>query len=128
MIKQLLAISAILIAAPAFAQTAPPKPKVYRPFVYETACALEAGLQTYYDTCKVVETRETGGALRTRNIFSNKYGLTIKGRFDKEKGYMTWDSHNKYEYKWEYKVGGNQEAGAWTYVMPGFLLQNVSWD
>jgi len=128
MIKQLLAISAILIAAPAFAQTAPPKPKTYRPFVYETPCALESGLQTYYDTCKVVETRETGGALRTRNIFSNKYGLTIKGRFDKEKGYMTWDSHNKYEYKWEYKVGGNQEAGAWTYVMPGFLLQNVSWD
>ena len=128
MIKQLLAISVILIASPAFAQTAPPKPKTYRPFVYETACALEAGLQTYYDTCKVVETRETGGALRTRNIFSNKYGLTIKGRFDKEKGYMTWDSHNKYEYKWEYKIGGNQEAGAWTYVMPGFLLQNVSWD
>jgi len=128
MIKQLLAISTILIAAPVFAQTAPPKPKTYRPFAYESPCVLEAGLQTYHDTCKVVETRETGGALRTRNIFSNKFGLTIKGRFDKEKGYMTWDSHNKYEYKWQYKIGGIQEFGAWTYVMPGFLLQNVSWD
>ena len=127
MIKQLL-LSAILITSPTYAQTAPPKPKVYRPFTYETPCALEAGIQTYFDTCKVVETRETGGALRTRNIFSNKHGLTIKGRFDKEKGYVTWDSHNKFEYKWEYKVGGNQESGAWTYVMPGFLVQNVSWD
>ena len=128
MIKQLLAISAILITTPTFAQTAPPKPKTYRPFVYETPCVLEAGLQTYHDICKVVETRETGGALRTRNIFSNKHGLTIKGRFDKEKGYMTWDSHNKFEYKWDYKVGGNGDLGAWTYVMPGFLVQNVSWD
>ena len=120
----------ILLTAPAFAQTAPTvaKPKVYRPFTYETPCALDSNLQTQFDTCKVVETRETGGALRTRNIFSNKHGLTIRGRFDKVKGYMTWDSHNKYEYKWEYKVGGNQESGSWTYVMPGFLLQNVSWD
>ena len=126
--KKLFLIASLLLTAPAFAQAAPPKPKVHRPFVYETPCVLEAGLQTYPDTCKVVETRETGGALRTRNIFSNKFGLTIKGRFDKENGYVTWDSHNKYEYKWEYKVGGNQESGAWTYVMPGFLLQNVSWD
>jgi hypothetical protein len=126
--KHFFALLVVFMSVPTFAQTVPPKPKVYRPFVYETPCVLEAGLQTYPDTCKVVETRETGGALRTRNIFSNKFGLTIKGRFDKEKGYMTWDSHNKYEYKWEYKVGGNQESGAWTYVMPGFLLQNVSWD
>ena len=123
--KQLFLVAAVLFATPTVAQTAPPKPKVYRSFAYETPCVLEAGLQPYPGICKVVETRETGGALRTRNIFSNKHGLTIKGRFDKEKGYMTWDSHNKYEYKWEYKVGGNQESGAWTYVMPGFLLQNV---
>lgn len=120
----------ILLSGSAFAQTtpAPVKPKVYRPFVYETPCALEAGLQTYYDTCKVVETRETGGALRTRNIFSNKFGLTIKSWFDKEKGFMTWDSHNKFAYKWEYKVAGVGEQGAWSMVMPGVLLQNVSWD
>ena len=77
--------------SPVFAQNTPvvPKTKVYRPFVYETNCILEYGIQTYYDVCKVIETRETGGALRTRNIFSNKFGLTIKGRFDKEKGYVT---------------------------------------
>lgn len=125
--KKLLALAFVLIASPVAAQ----EQKTYRPFRYETACMLEAGIQTYPDTCVVIETREKGGALRTRNIFSNKFGLTIKGRFDKEKGYITWDSHNKYEYKWEYKVGGSggeDGLGAWTYVMPGFLVQNVSWD
>ena len=127
--KQLLPLL-LLLSGSAFAQTAPApvKPKIYRPFVYETPCALEAGLQTYFDTCKVVETRETGGALRTRNIYSNKFGLTIKSWFDKEKGFMTWDSHNKFAYKWEYKVSGVDREGAWSMVMPGFLLQNVSWD
>jgi hypothetical protein len=123
MINKLL-LAVVLMTSLAFAQTTPKPPKTYKPFVYETPCILETGLQTYEDTCKVVETRETGGALRTRNIFSNKWKLTIKGRFDKTQGYVTWDSHNKYEYKWDYKVGG---AG-WTYVMPGVLLQNVSWD
>jgi hypothetical protein len=128
--KKLLIIASLLLTPPAFAQTAPApaKPKVYRPFTYETPCALESSLQTYHDVCKVVETRETGGALRTRNIFSNKFGLTIKSWFDKEKGFMTWDSHNKFSYKWEYKVGNTGEQGAWSMVMPGFLLQNVSWD
>lgn len=125
-----LVLAAVLLTGSAFAQTAPApvKPKVYRPFVYETPCALDSGLQTQFDTCKVVETRETGGALRTRNIYSNKFGLTIKSRFDKEKGFVTWDSHNKFEYKWEYKVSGVNDQGAWSMVMPGFLLQNVSWD
>ena len=125
-----LLLAAVLLTGSAFAQTAPQpvKPKVYRPFTYETPCALEAGLQTYFDTCKVVETRESGGGLRTRNIFSNKFGLTIKSWFDKEKGFMTWDSHNKFAYKWEYKVSGVDREGAWSMVMPGFLLQNVSWD
>ena len=119
--KKLLALATVLIAAaPAVAQ----EQKTHRSFTYETSCAVETPTQFISDVCKVVETREKSGALRTRNIFSNRFGLTIKGRFDKEKGYMTWDSHNKYEYKWEYKVGGS----GWTYVMPGFLLQHVSWD
>jgi len=129
MIKKLL-LTAMLLTAPAFAQSAP-KPAenyVYRPFRYETPCMIEQGLATYPDVCVVIETREKGGALRTRNIFSNKHGLTIKSRFDKEKGYVTWDSYNKFEYKWEYKIGGSADPGAWTYVMPGFLVQNVSWD
>ena len=126
--KKLLLIVSLMLASPAFAQTAPPKPKVYRPFVYETPCILEAGLQTYPDVCKIVETRETGGALRTRAIFSNRFKLTIKSYFDPKKGFMTYDSHNKFAYKFEYKVGGVDGLGAWSYVMPGFLLQNVSWD
>jgi len=120
----------MLLTSPAFAQEAP-KPvekHIYRPFRYETPCMIERGMSTYPDVCVVIETREKGGELRTRNIFSNKHGLTIKGRFDKEKGYMTWDSYNKFEYKWEYKIGGQGDEGAWTYVMPGFLVQNVSWD
>jgi hypothetical protein len=123
-LKKFLISAILLLSSPVFAQ----ENNTYRPFRYETACMIERGLATYPDTCVVIETREKGGALRTRNIFSNKHGLTIKGRFDKEKGYMTWDSHNKFEYKWEYKIGGNGDLGAWTYVMPGFLVQNVSWD
>jgi len=118
--KKLIFLAALLFGTPSFAQEV----KTYRPFRYETPCMIEQGIQTYPDVCKVVETRETGGALRTRNIFSNKHGLTIRGRFDKVKGYMTWDSHNKYEYKWDYKPAGT----GWTYVMPGVLLENVSWD
>jgi hypothetical protein len=116
--KKLLILATLLISSPAIAA------ETYRPFRYETPCVLEAGIQTYEDTCVVIETREKTGALRTRNIFSNRLGLTIKGRFDKERGYMTWDSHNKYEYKWEYKAAGS----GWTYVMPGLLVENISWD
>jgi hypothetical protein len=122
--KPFLILASLLIASPVMAQ----ETKTYRPFRYTTPCALETKTEFMMDDCVVVETRETGGALRTRNIFSNRFKLTIKGRFDKEKGYMTWDSHNKYEYKWEYKVGSVDGLGAYTYVMPGFLLQNVSWD
>ena len=66
--KKLLFTAILLFAAPAMAQTAPaPKPpKIYKPFVYETPCQLETGNNIYEDTCKVVETRETGGALRTQ--------------------------------------------------------------
>ena len=122
--KPFLILASLFLTAPVFAQ----ETKTYRPFRYTTPCALETKTEFMMDDCVVVETRETGGALRTRNIFSNRFKLTIKGRFDKEKGYMTWDSHNKYEYKWDYKVGGVDGLGAYTYVMPGFLLQNVSWD
>lgn len=127
--KLLALAAALLLTAPALAQTETVvKKKDYRPFRYETPCALESNKQMIEDTCVVIETRETGGALRTRNIYSNRFSLTIKSRFDKEKGFVTWDSHNKFEYKFDYKVGGVDGPGAWSYVMPGFLLQNVSWD
>jgi hypothetical protein len=118
--KKLIILAALLFSSPVFAQ----ETKTYRPFRYETACGIETDTEFFEDTCVVIETREPSGALRTRNVFSNKHRLTIKGRFDKEKGYMTWDSHNQIEYKWEYKVGGS----GWTYIMPGVLVQNVSWD
>jgi hypothetical protein len=113
--KKLLVIAAILLPLPALAGP---------PFKYQTNCFLESSEKLYDDVCTVVETRENTGALRTRNIYSNRWGLTIKSRFDKVKGFVTWDSHNNYEYKWEYKVGGS----GFTYVMPGVMLENVSWD
>lgn len=127
--KNILLAVTILFATPVFAQTEKvTTAKIYQPFTYETPCALQYNDEFQVDNCKVVETREKGGALRTRNIFSNRFRLTIKSRFDKEKGFVTWDSHNKFEYKFEYKVGIVDGLGAWSYVMPGFLLQNVSWD
>jgi len=99
------------------------------PFKYQTNCYLESKDQTYQeDVCTVVETREKGGALKTRNIYSNRWGLTIKSRFNEKDEFLTWDSHNNFEYKWDYKIGGVGGSGAYTYVMPGVLLQNVSWE
>lgn len=99
-----------------------------QPFKYQTPCYLESKGEYLPDVCTVVETREKSGALKTRNIYSNRFGLTIKGRFVEEKGYMTWDSHNKFEYKFDYKPGSIGNQIPHTYVMPGFLLENVSWD
>lgn len=118
--KKLILLTALLFSSPVFAQ----ENRTYRPFRYETACGIEKDNQFFDDTCVVIETRESNGALRTRNIFSNRFGLTIKSRFDKERGFVTWDSHNKFEYEFEYKIAGT----GLTYVMPGFLLENVSWD
>lgn len=128
--KKFFILASLFLTAPAFAQTQPPEAKTYRPFRYETECYLvnEKDLTFSEDTCTVIETREKGGALRTRNIYSNRFQLTIKSWFDKEKGFMTWDSHNKFAYKWEYKVGSANGPGVKTYVMPGVLLEDVSWD
>jgi hypothetical protein len=120
--KKLILLTTLLFSAPAFAQAQ------YKPFRYTTPCALETKDEFQLDECVVIETRESNGALRTRNIFSNRFQLTIKSRFDDEKGFVTWDSHNKFEYKFDYKVGGVEGTQPWSYVMPGFLLENVSWD
>ena len=123
--KKLLILAALLFASPVLAQTEKVvEKKEYRPFRYETPCALETKTEFMMDECVVIETRETGGALRTRNIYSNKFKLTIKGRFDKQLGYLTWDNYNNREYKWDYKVG----VMGWTVVMPGVFVENISWD
>lgn len=107
-----------------------PLPALANPFFkYKTNCYLETQEGYQFDVCTVVETREKGGALKTRNIYSNRFGLTIKGRFDPKQGYLTWDSHNKFIYKWEYKTGNIPESTEpHTYVMPGILVENISWD
>jgi hypothetical protein len=122
--KKFLLLTTLLFASPSYAQEV----KTYQPFRYETSCALMHEGEPMTDLCVVIETREKGGALRTRNIFSNRFGLTIKSWFDKKEGFMTWDSHNKFAYKWEYKIGSVGELGTWSNVMPSFYVQNVSWD
>lgn len=121
--KKLFLLSAVLFfCPPAFSSPAP--------FRYTTPCFLETSTgEVLEDQCVVIETRNKGGFLNSRNIFSNKFQLSVKGRFKEDQGYVTWDSHNKFEYKWEYKVGrvpGSTQLH--TYVMPGFLLRDVSWD
>lgn len=97
--KSLLVLASLVIASPVFSQTVITVEESYDTFTYETPCGLDSASQSQLDTCKVVETREPSGALRTRNIYGNRHSLTIKSWFDREKGFMTWDSHNKFEYK-----------------------------
>jgi len=128
--KKLLLLTVFLtsISTSVFAAERPPgHPTSSPPFKYQTDCYLETPETWIPDVCTVVETREKNGALRTRNIYSNRWGLTIKYRFDPVKGFVTWDSHNKFEYKWEYKVGMVNGSNA-TIVMPGVFLESVSWD
>jgi len=93
-------------------------------FKYQTACTLESQNTLTEDVCTVIEVREKGGALKSRNIYSNKFSLTVKMTYSKEKGFTTWDSFNKMEYPWEYKI----DASKGTLVMPGLYLKEVSWD
>lgn len=101
-----------------------PAPALAAPFKYQTTCTLESKDVLTEDVCTVVEVREKGGALKSRNIYSNKFSLTVKMTYNKEKGFLTWDSFNKMEYPWEYKV----DATKGTLVMPGLYLKEVSWD
>jgi hypothetical protein len=122
----------LLLAATVTLLTLPVKADSVRPFKYTTSCFLPSADSTKWiqdDKCIVLEVRSKGGALVSRGVFSNLFGLTVKSRFVNGKGFMTWDSHNKFEYKWEYKVGMIPgSTTAMSYVMPGFLVENVSWD
>ena len=101
-----------------------PVPVFASPFKYQTTCTLESQNTLTEDVCTVVEVREKGGLLKSRNIYSNKFSLTVKMTHNKEKGFLTWDSFNKMEYSWKYKV----DASKGTLVMPGLYLKEVSWD
>ncbi len=117
--KKLLAVAAVVFAsAPAFAFTT---------HQYKTDCYVETPTHVTPDGCTVLATREDNGAPRTRNIFSNRFGLTVKSWFDK-RGFVTWDSHNKFEYSWQYKIGEIDGVRGYSYVMPGVLVKDVSWD
>ena len=101
-----------------------PAPALAAPFKYQTTCTLESNNVLTEDVCTVVEVREKGGALKSRNIYSNKFSLTVKMTYNKEKGFMTWDSFNKIEYPWEYKLDPLKGS----LVMPGLYVKEVSWD
>lgn len=111
-----LAVFAVLSAA---------LPAIANPFRYNATCYVGP----IQDNCVVIETREKGGALKSRNIFSNKAGLTIKLRWDGEK-FVTFDTHNKFEYVWQYKPNSEivENGITGTLVMPGVTVVNISWD
>ena len=92
-------------------------------FKYQTSCYLENKGMYLQDTCTVVETREKGGQLKTRNVYSNRFGLTIKLRWNGQQ-FVTWDSHNKYDYSYPYQV----VEGRGSMIMPGVIIEQISWD
>lgn len=100
-------------------------PALANPFRYNANCYVGP----IQDNCVVIETRESGGALKSRNIFSNKAGLTIKLRWDGNK-FVQWDSHNKFDYTWPYKPNPEivENGVTGTLVMPGVTVVNISWD
>ncbi len=64
--NKLFLIASLFLTVPSFAQTQTVvQKKEYRPFRYETPCALETKTEFEMDNCVVIETRESGGALRT---------------------------------------------------------------
>lgn len=116
----LLGVATVTLTLPALAGS---------PYRYAAACFRQVGSAYEEDTCTVIETRDVDGGLRTRNIFSNRFGLTIKNRWDGRR-FVTWDSFNQFEYPWVYKVNTEIERDGvtGTLVMPGITVVNVSWD
>ncbi len=97
-------------------------------FRFNAPCYTQYQGVTYKDNCVVVETRDGDGWLKTRNIFSNKFSLTIKSWFDKDFGLLTWDSYNKGNpYKWQYRLNRSGFPSG-SEVMPNFYVENLSWD
>lgn len=92
---------------------------------YKAKCFLELPEETLSDECSIIDVRDEGGYLKTRNIFSNRFSLTVKSRFDPVKGFVTWDSFSKREYNGVYH---ESKLKGLYYVMPAFLVQGLPLD
>ena len=119
------------IAVALFAVLSAASPALANPFRYTTTCYWEVENAIYKidEECVVIETREKGGALKTRNIFSNKFPMTIKMWWD-GKQFVQTDSFNKFQYNWTYRPNPNiQKDGITaTEVLPNVSVLGISWD
>lgn len=115
----ILAILALSTTLPAKADT------VYR---YKAKCFAETPSAYVEDLCTVIDTRSPNGALQARSIFSSRFSLSIKSRFDPIKGFVTWDSISNQEYRWDYQAEPGDSGVAYSRVMPGFLVEGIPWD
>lgn len=97
-------------------------------YKYKARCFAETPSAYVEDLCTIVETRTPTGALQTRGIFSNRFSLTIKSRFDPVKGFVTWDSFSNRVYRWGYQAESGDSVVALSRVKPGFLVEGLSWD
>jgi hypothetical protein len=95
---------------------------------YKTRCFRETPNAHTEDLCTVIDTRDPGGALQTRGIFSNRFSLSIKSRFDPVRGFLTWDSVSGREYRWNYQTEYGKSGAVLSRVIPGFLVEGIPWD
>lgn len=97
-------------------------------YQYKARCWIDTPTGEVGDLCTVVETLNKEKFLKTRNIYSNRFALTVRSWFDPVKGFMTWDSYSQREYQWSYKIGPVRNGIADSYVMEGFHVENLTWD
>lgn len=97
-------------------------------YTYKAKCFSEVAFTYLEDLCTIVDTRTPNGALKSRGIFSNRFGLSIKSRFDPVRGFVTWDSLSNQEYQWSYQAEPGEAETAYSRVMPRFLVEGIPWD
>lgn len=74
--------------------------------------------------CVVIDTRTSDGFLNTRNIFNDKYSYTFRSYWREGKGFVSWDSVSREEYKFPYQAVRELVSQ----VSPHLAIMNVSWD
>lgn len=97
-------------------------------YTYKAKCFAETPSEYLEDLCTVVDTRTPNGALQARGIFSNRFSLSIKSRFDPVKGFVTWDSASGREYRWDYQAVPGESGIGYSRVIPGLLVEGIPWD